>query len=121
MNICMIVHNNVTRDGRVMREANSLQRAGHSVTVLGLLDADASSPVEYLDSGVRVFRIFWQASAYRSLIWSALFRVLPVLAVIAAVLAGVVLGLRAPACCRRVGRSRASAPVRSAWFRTSPA
>jgi glycosyltransferase involved in cell wall biosynthesis len=94
MNICMIVHNNVTRDGRVMREANSLQRAGHSVTVLGLLDADAASPVEYLDSGVRIFRVFWLANAYRSLVWSALFRVLPVFAVIAAILFGIAMGLR---------------------------
>lgn len=95
MNICMIVHNNITRDGRVMREAATLQRAGHSVTILGLADADAASPVEYLDSGVRIFRVFWLANAYRSLVWSALFRVLPLLAIIAAVLFGVALGLRA--------------------------
>lgn len=94
MNICMIVHNNVTRDGRVMREANSLQRAGHSVTVLGLADADAASPVEYLDNGVRIFRVFWLASAYRSLILSAVFRVLPVFAVLLTILAGVLWGLR---------------------------
>ncbi len=95
MNICMIVHNNVTRDGRVLREANTLQRAGHSVTILGLQDADAASPVEYLDSGVRIFRVFWLANAYRSLILSALFRVLPVFAAIAAILFGIGLGLKA--------------------------
>jgi glycosyltransferase involved in cell wall biosynthesis len=95
MNICMIVHNNVTRDGRVMREANSLQRAGHSVTVLGLIDADAASPVEYLDSGVRIFRVFWLASAYRSLILSAVFRVLPVFAVLVGILVAAAYGLRA--------------------------
>ncbi|MBV9990017.1 MAG: glycosyltransferase [Alphaproteobacteria bacterium] len=94
MNICMIVHNNVTRDGRVLREAGTLQRAGHSVTILGLLDADAASPVEYLDNGVRIFRVFWLASAYRSLIASALFRVLPVFAVIAGVLAAIAYGLK---------------------------
>src|SRR5882724_2806028 len=93
MNICMIVHNNVTRDGRVLREANSLQRAGHSVTVLGLADADAASPVEYLDNGVRIFRVFWLANAYRSLILSAVFRVLPVLAVVVSILALFVWGL----------------------------
>src|SRR6202012_6140701 len=94
MNICMIVHNNVTRDGRVMREANSLQRAGHSVTVLGLIDAVAASPVEYLDSGVPIFRVFWLASAYRSLILSAVFRVLPVFAVLIGILAAAVYGLK---------------------------
>ena len=95
MNICMIVHNNVTRDGRVLREANSLQRAGHSVTVLGLADADVASPVEYLDNGVRVFRVFWLANAYRSLILSAVFRVLPVFAVIVALLGAIAWALRA--------------------------
>src|SRR6202012_3031072 len=94
MKICMIVHNNVTRDGRVMREANSLQRAGHSVTVLGLIAADAASPVEYLDSGVRIFRVFWLASAYRSLILSAVFRVLPVFVVLVGILAAIVYGLK---------------------------
>jgi glycosyltransferase involved in cell wall biosynthesis len=95
MNICMIVHNSVTRDGRVLREAGSLQDAGHSVTVLGLLDNELSSPVEYLDNGVRVFRIMWQANAYRDLIWSSILRVLPVLAMLALVIAGIVVGLKA--------------------------
>jgi len=94
MNICMIVHNNVTRDSRVLREADTLQRAGHSVTILGLLDADATSPVEYLDNGVRVFRIFWLANAYRSLLLSALLRVLPVFAVLLAVLAGIAIAVK---------------------------
>jgi glycosyltransferase involved in cell wall biosynthesis len=94
MNICMIVHNSVTRDGRVLREANTLQRAGHSVTILGLLDHEATSPVEYLDNGVRVFRVFWLANAYRSLVWSALFRVVPLFAIILALLGALVWGLK---------------------------
>jgi len=107
MNICMIVHNNVTRDGRVLREANSLQRAGHSVTVLGLADADAASPVEYLDNGVRIFRVFWLANAYRSLILSAVFRVLPVFIVLLAILAGIVWAVR--------GLFTAGGPLSQAW------
>jgi glycosyltransferase involved in cell wall biosynthesis len=95
MNICMIVHNSVTRDGRVLREAGSLQGAGHSVTILGLLDNEMSSPVEYLDNGVRVFRIMWQANAYRRLIWSSILRVLPVLVVLSAIIVGIVVGLKA--------------------------
>jgi glycosyltransferase involved in cell wall biosynthesis len=95
MNICMIVHNSVTRDGRVLREAGSLQAAGHSVTVLGLLDNEMSTPVEYLDNGVRVFRVMWQASAYSSLIWSSIFRVLPVLALFAVIVVGIAVGLKA--------------------------
>ena len=112
MNICMVVHNNVTRDGRVLREAGSLQAAGHSVTVLGLLDNEMSSPVEYLDNGVRVFRIMWQANAYRSLIWSSIFRVLPVLAVLVLIIAGIVIGLKA--LFAAVGRSRVSS---NGWVR----
>jgi glycosyltransferase involved in cell wall biosynthesis len=121
MNIVMIVHNNVTRDGRVMREANTLQRAGHSVTVLGLQDADAASPVEYLDSGVRILRVFWLANAYRSLIASALFRVLPVFAVIAAILVGIALGLRklfaADGPVARFGHDTAAAAMNVAHWR----
>src|ERR1041385_8234927 len=84
MNICMIVHNSVTKDGRVTREAHSLQAAGHAVTVIGIPDEEAATPVEYLEDGVRIFRILWQARAYRKLLWSATFRALPGLALIAA-------------------------------------
>ena len=41
MKICMLVYNNGTRDGRVMKEAHSLRSAGHEVTVIGVPDDDA--------------------------------------------------------------------------------
>lgn len=82
MNVCMIVYNNATKDGRVMREAHSLRAAGHAVTVIGIPDPDAKAPVEYLEDGVRVLRVLWQARAYRKLLWTGLFRALPILAVV---------------------------------------
>jgi glycosyltransferase involved in cell wall biosynthesis len=82
MNVCMIVYNNATKDGRVMREAHSLRAAGHAVTVIGIPDPDAKAPVEYLDDGVRVLRVLWQARAYRKLLWTGLFRALPFLALV---------------------------------------
>src|ERR1043166_2656882 len=74
MNVCMIVYNNATKDGRVMREAHSLRAAGHAVTVIGIPDPDAKAPVEYLEDGVRVLHVLWQARAYRKLWWPGLFR-----------------------------------------------
>ncbi len=77
MNVCMIVHNSATRDGRVMREAHSLQAAGYSVTVIGVPDQGASAPIEVLTDGVRIMRVSWQARAYGKLFRSFLLRVMP--------------------------------------------
>lgn len=57
MKICMIVHNNGTRDGRVMREAHSLRQAGHSVIVVGIPEGGIAILDEQLPDGVRVIRI----------------------------------------------------------------
>lgn len=88
MNICMIVFNSVTKDARVLREARSLQAAGHSVSLIGIPDEDATSPVEYLDDGIRVFRVLWQARAYRKLLVTSIFRTLPMLALVGLVAYG---------------------------------
>ncbi|MFL5239458.1 MAG: glycosyltransferase [Rhizomicrobium sp.] len=61
MNICMIVHNNGTRDGRVMREAHTLGAAGHSVTVVGIPESGATKSEEILADGVRVIRVAWDS------------------------------------------------------------
>ena len=65
MNICMIVHNNGTRDGRVMREAHTLRAAGHTVTVIGIPESGEAKPEEQLQDGVRVLRVDWYAEARR--------------------------------------------------------
>jgi glycosyltransferase involved in cell wall biosynthesis len=90
MKVCMLVYNNGTRDGRVMKEAHTLRAAGHEVTVIGIPDDEAGAPVEYLSDGVRVYRVMWQANAYFKLLRSALFRVVPVLAVFGLLLWGIV-------------------------------
>lgn len=90
MKICMLVYNNGTRDGRVMKEAHSLRAAGHEVTVIGVPDNEAKAPVEYLNDGVRVYRVLWQANAYFKLLRSAIFRIVPVLAIFALIIWGIV-------------------------------
>ena len=79
MKICMLVYNNVTKDNRVIREAETLQAAGHQVTIVGIPDNEASAPVESLESGVQIRRVLWQASAYGKLLKSAVLRVVPLL------------------------------------------
>jgi Glycosyltransferase Family 4 len=88
MKICMLVYNNATKDNRVMREANSLQMAGHQVTVIGVPDADVKAPVEQLKNGVKVYRVLWQAGAYAKFLRSAIFRIVPAVAVILLLLWG---------------------------------
>jgi glycosyltransferase involved in cell wall biosynthesis len=85
MNICMIVHNNATRDGRVMREAHSLKAAGHAVTVIGIPEGSATEPLERLDDGVIVRRVNWHPRARQRLIISAIPRTLLFAAIFAAI------------------------------------
>jgi glycosyltransferase involved in cell wall biosynthesis len=73
----MLVYNNVTKDNRVMREAGTLQAAGHQVSVIGIPDDEAIAPVETMEDGVKVYRVMWQANAYSALVKSAVFRVVP--------------------------------------------
>lgn len=81
----MLVFNNVTRDHRVLREAETLKAAGHEVDVVGIPDANATAPFEVLESGVKVHRVLWQANAYGSLLRSATLRITPLVALLAVV------------------------------------
>ncbi len=65
MNICMIVHNNGTRDGRVMREAHTLRAAGHAVSVVGIPESGVTKPQELLEDGITVLRVDWYEKARR--------------------------------------------------------
>ena len=67
MNICMVVCNNLTRDNRVLREAQTLQAAGHQVSVVGIATEDADRPCEVTDGGVQLFRVDWRSAAVRRL------------------------------------------------------
>ena len=84
MNICMIVHNSGARDGRVMREAHTLQGAGHAVTVVGIPEPNAMAPLEPLSDGVLVRRVDWYPRARRRLVISAIPRTLLFLALFGA-------------------------------------
>lgn len=88
MNICMIVHNSATRDGRVMREAHALRAAGHAVNVVGIPEPKATAPVERLDDGVIVHRVQWHPEARRRLIVSAVPRGAFFVAMVAAIAYG---------------------------------
>jgi glycosyltransferase involved in cell wall biosynthesis len=68
MKVCMIVHNNGTRDGRVMRESHALQAAGYSVTVVGIAEAGVTNPDEQLLDGVRVVRVPCERSRTQKLL-----------------------------------------------------
>jgi len=86
MNICMVVCNNLTRDNRVLREAQTLQAAGHEVSVVGIVAGDADVPVETMQDGVKLFRVDWRALASRRLLirkipWATLILILCVAAV----------------------------------------
>lgn len=76
MRICMFVANPISGDGRVLRHAQTLQDAGHEVTVLGVIGpADAPTPMPgwvgfrhvCLDRSRHGLlpRLFWAESATR--------------------------------------------------------
>ena len=56
--ICMIVHNSMTNDSRVHREATTLTKQGWSVTVIGVSLTNFSLPtMETTDEGYTIIRI----------------------------------------------------------------
>jgi glycosyltransferase involved in cell wall biosynthesis len=79
MKVCMLVYNNVTRDNRVIREAETLQAAGHELHIIGIPDNNISTLKEVLPSGVTVHRVEWGAKARRRAILTTPLRVLPLL------------------------------------------
>lgn len=60
--ICSIVFNSISSDARVLKEAHSLQKAGHAVTVLGLTDENNLIRKETLTTGVMLLRLDLQAA-----------------------------------------------------------
>ena len=62
--IAAIVINSVSRDARVLKEAATLARAGHEVTVFGIRDNNDATPETLLENGVRVVRVDWKVDGY---------------------------------------------------------
>ncbi|HSZ74140.1 MAG TPA: glycosyltransferase [Rhizomicrobium sp.] len=73
----MLVYNSVTRDSRVMREASTLQAAGHEVTVVGVPDSEADAPFDTAEEGVAIHRVHWQEDAMARARRSAPLRLVP--------------------------------------------
>jgi glycosyltransferase involved in cell wall biosynthesis len=55
--VCAVVFNTISRDARVLKEADSLQRAGHQVTLIGLTDRTQQVKTEMLANGVNIRRL----------------------------------------------------------------
>jgi len=64
MKIVALVPNSGARDGRVMKEAQSLAEAGHEVHVIGIRERDHASVAAVIDDNVTVHRVSWQSRAY---------------------------------------------------------
>lgn len=65
--IAAVVLNSVSHDARVLKEADSLARAGYDITVFGIRDNRDKEPVTVRDSGARIVRVAWKADSYRML------------------------------------------------------
>ncbi len=57
MNICMLAGNPLTFDGRVLRHAACLARAGHNVSLLGVIGPNDGDPALPILPGVRILRL----------------------------------------------------------------
>lgn len=55
--VVSVVLNNATRDPRVLKQAATLAKAGHSVTIVGIMDRTVRTADETLASGVRIVRV----------------------------------------------------------------
>jgi len=64
----MFVYNRCTTDARVLREAATLQAAGHEVQIVAVLDT-TTSPRELLPNGVQILRIDRRPLHYRLAWW----------------------------------------------------
>ncbi len=71
--VAAVVRNSVSHDARVIKEAESLVRAGYHVEVFGIQDNRVDDPVTTLESGLVIRRADWKSRAYSSLalaIWA---------------------------------------------------
>lgn len=71
--ICSFVFNSVSRDARVLKEANSLASYGHEVTVVGIQDRSNQTPHEKLSNGVEIVRVGRENSSLSKKLYPYLF------------------------------------------------
>ena len=65
--VSAVVLNSVSHDSRVLKEAESLVRAGYDVEVFGIQDNRVGDPVTTLESGLVIRRADWKCRAYSAL------------------------------------------------------
>lgn len=65
LRIAAVVMNSVTRDSRVLKEADSLAAGGFEVTIFGIQDNNFNDPRSERDSGVAIIRVDWKERTYR--------------------------------------------------------
>ncbi len=61
--VASVVINSVNHDARVLKQADSLAKAGYEVAVFGISDNRCSEAETLRESGVRIFRTEWKSSA----------------------------------------------------------
>ncbi len=69
MKVCKVVFNSVSHDARVLKEAEAIKEAGCDVVIVGIQDANNGVPIEFMNNGVAIRRVAWQASAFRPNLW----------------------------------------------------
>ena len=53
-NVLMLVRNNISRDARVLKTANSLQKKGYQVDLFGVIEKNSDLHDELLPNGVNI-------------------------------------------------------------------
>ena len=79
--IMCIVPNGATTDNRVVREAESLKKAGHEVLLVGLKLSNVPGSTAYTPGGVFVKRIDWRYDAYLKVALTYAVLALPIVAI----------------------------------------
>ena len=64
-NILMLVRNSVTRDARVLKTANSLQKKGYQVNIIGVIENQDDFASEDLESGVKITRLPFRSALHK--------------------------------------------------------
>ncbi|WPY97031.1 glycosyltransferase (plasmid) [Limimaricola variabilis] len=83
--IMIIVPNGATTDNRVVREAESLKRAGHDVLLVGLRLPDLPGMNAITPGGVMVRRVNWQYKAYSRIAMKYAMISIPVILLVAVI------------------------------------
>jgi glycosyltransferase involved in cell wall biosynthesis len=86
MKVCKVVVNSVSHDARVLKEAEAVREAGFDVVIVGIQDANVSTPIQLLDNGVLIRRVAWQSTAFRPPIWTYVWQITALMGSVAAAL-----------------------------------